>query len=180
METIEQIEKWKRLRARRDALQERVKELESRVIDLFELHGRDSAELARLCKARDGYRSERDAIRGLAKWASGRLIDAGDAESAQQVLDLAGQGPADDSAATIAGLRRFAVRVMESWPDGGVDGGYLQDVATECGLLSPVMVSAPCGESCACAEFADSMPFECYRKTALLTGAALRDKGGDA
>lgn len=51
-----------------------------------------------------------DRLRGLAKWASGRLIDAGDAESAQQVLDLAGQCSADDGAATIAGLRADAER----------------------------------------------------------------------
>jgi hypothetical protein len=86
------------------------------------------------------------------------------------VLDLAGQGAADDSAETIAGLRRFAQRVMESWPGGDLDGGDLQEIATDSGLLTSVMVSAPCGESCACAEYADSMPFACFRKTALLTG----------
>jgi hypothetical protein len=115
-------------------------------------------------------RADRDALRGLARWASGRLIDAGDAESAQQVLDLAGQGAADDSAATIAGLRRFAQKVMAFWPDGGIDGFDLQDIAGECGMLCSVQATEPCGRDCNCAAECGEWPVECFRKTALLLG----------
>jgi hypothetical protein len=128
------------------------------------------AERSAVVSVNHDIAKENASLRGLAKWASGRLIDAGDAESAQQVLDLAGQGAADDSAATIAGLRRFAQRVMESWPEGDVDGGYLQDTAVECGLLAPVMVSERCGEGCRCVEYGLGLPIECFRKTPLLLG----------
>ncbi len=41
----------------------------------------------------DGIESKRDRIerlRGLCKWASGRLLDAGDVEGSETVLDLVG------------------------------------------------------------------------------------------
>lgn len=71
-------------------------------------------------------------------------------------------------------MRHFAQRVMETWPDDGVDGCELQDAAVAYGLLAPVTATAPCGAHCWCAEFhdEDSMAegVTCYRRTPLLTG----------
>ncbi len=67
-------------------------------------------------------------------------------------------------------LRAFAQAIMESWPQGDVDGADLQDAAIEHGLLTPVNVAAPCNdESCMCAEVGN-LPGICYRRTSLLTG----------
>ncbi len=34
-------------------------------------------------------------------------------------------------------LHAFARRIMQAWPDGGIDGGELQDIALAHGLLRP-------------------------------------------
>ena len=65
-------------------------------------------------------------------------------------------------------LQAFARDIMECWPDGDVDGGYLQDVAEKHGLILPTIAYGPCGENaCACAEVAD-FPTKCYSRTPLL------------
>lgn len=72
-------------------------------------------------------------------------------------------------------LRRFAQEVMEAWPEGGIEGDDLQEIAVEHGLLAKVLKFQPCGDNCACA---DSRPdpdewdegVTCYRRTALLNG----------
>lgn len=66
-------------------------------------------------------------------------------------------------------LRAFANQIMSCWPEGDVDGGFLQDAAEACGLIEPTQMAAPCGVNCQCAEIAD-FPTTCYRKTRLLTG----------
>ena len=73
-------------------------------------------------------------------------------------------------------LRAFARRVMQPWPEGGLDGDELQEAAVEAGILLPEERTAPCGESCGCAEFhggiegmADGVT--CYRKVAWLLAA---------
>ena len=43
-----------------------------------------------------------------------------------------------------------------------VDGGTLQDIAEECGLLERITVTKPCGENCECAQYGD-FPQECLR-----------------
>ena len=63
-------------------------------------------------------------------------------------------------------LRKFAQAVMQSWPEGDVDGGELQDAAVAAGLLIGTEVSESCGEGCQC----DDFPATCYRPTPLLTG----------
>jgi hypothetical protein len=74
-------------------------------------------------------------------------------------------------------LRAFAQSVMEVWPYGDLDGGTLQDIAHEHGLLEPETRTEPCGENCACSESVTEGEFvtgvECYRKAPLLTGAAI-------
>lgn len=70
-------------------------------------------------------------------------------------------------------LRAFAQGVMQSWPIGDVDGGHLQDLAVEHGLLVETTQAKPCREEgCTCAEYlaSDEFPTECYRYTNLLKG----------
>lgn len=74
-------------------------------------------------------------------------------------------------------LRKFAQHIMQAWPEGDVDGGYLQDTAIDCGLIrekNPAPTE-PCGEFCACAEYYGSDEFSeggvrCYQPTQILTG----------
>jgi hypothetical protein len=61
--------------------------------------------------------------------------------------------------------KRFALAVLINSRDGNggdVDGGTIEDVAKECGLLVGVEVSEPCGEYCVCAEY-EAFPMSCYR-----------------
>jgi hypothetical protein len=53
----------------------------------------------------------------------------------------------------VASLVGFARDIMKCWPDGDVDGGYLQDVADRHGLLIPQTRHEPCGEGCACIHY---------------------------
>ncbi len=59
----------------------------------------------------------------------------------------------------------FGRRIMaEHKVDHGcdVDGGTIQDIAVELGVLQVVEVTEPCGDHCACAEVGD-FPLSCYR-----------------
>ena len=73
-------------------------------------------------------------------------------------------------------LRAFAREVMESWPDGGIEGDDLQEIAVKHGMLAPEIRHEPCGEWCNCNAGVDvdggewERGVECYRRTALLTG----------
>lgn len=49
---------------------------------------------------------------------------------------------------------------------GDVDGGVLQDALVDAGLLAPVSVDQPCGETCDCVDYGD-FPMTCLRLTAL-------------
>ncbi len=74
-------------------------------------------------------------------------------------------------------LRAFAREVMESWPDGGIEGDDLQEIAVKHGMLAPEIRHEPCGEWCNCNSMncLDSDDWkggvECYRRTELLTVA---------
>jgi len=72
--------------------------------------------------------------------------------------------------AELAALKGFARDVMEAWPDGGVDGGELQDIALRHGLLEP---SVPTQEERDEWGLCDTDDW--YRRTAL----ALLPVGGD-
>lgn len=67
-------------------------------------------------------------------------------------------------------LRTFAQKVMAFWPDGGIDGFDLQDIAGECGMLCSVQATEPCGRDCNCASECGEWPVECFRRTPLLLG----------
>ena len=47
-------------------------------------------------------------------------------------------------------LRAFAREVMKAWPDGGIEGDDLQEIAVKHGMLSPETRFEPCGEWCNC------------------------------
>lgn len=73
-------------------------------------------------------------------------------------------------------LRAFAQAIMESWPEGGIEGDDLQEIALKHGMLAPEIRHEPCGEWCQCNGIGgyDSDGWQrgvtCYRRTALLTG----------
>lgn len=69
-----------------------------------------------------------------------------------------------------ARLLAFARDILESWPDGGIDGGELQELADKHGLLIPTERSEPCGEDCVCAaEYGlGEFPLTCYRRADFL------------
>ena len=75
-------------------------------------------------------------------------------------------------------LRAFAQAIMEAWPDGGIEGDDLQEIAVKHGMLAPEIRHEPCGEWCNCNAGVDvdggewERGVECYRRTALLTGEA--------
>lgn len=89
-------------------------------------------------------------------------------------IALAAQRKLDTVTAERDALRAFAQDVMESWPEGDVDGGDLQDAAEKHGLLKPVTLGEPCADDCFCAGFYGDDEWKtgvtCYRKTPLLTG----------
>ncbi len=74
-------------------------------------------------------------------------------------------------------LRAFAQEIMKAWPEGGIDGDDLQEIACRHGMLAPETRFEPCGEWCNCNAGVDvdggewERGVECYRRTALLTGA---------
>lgn len=72
-------------------------------------------------------------------------------------------------------LEKFAKKIFEvsGWPEGGdIEGGDLQAIAVECGLLIPQTRHEPCCEECHCADYwgSDEMRdgVTCYRKCELL------------
>jgi hypothetical protein len=64
--------------------------------------------------------------------------------------------------AEVERLRAFAFDVMEAWPDGGLDGGELQDIAVKHGLLIPETRIESCGENCTCVDY--GFPTNCHRR----------------
>jgi hypothetical protein len=73
----------------------------------------------------------------------------------------------------------FANHVINGVFEGGDwDGGELQSLAVQYGLLQPTEMQERCGENCPCAENGADFPATCYRKTyalTALTGAAPAD-----
>ena len=65
-------------------------------------------------------------------------------------------------------LLAFAREILSAWPEGGIDGGDLQDIAVEHGLLVPETRHAHCAEECPCALSATEEEFAggvvCYRR----------------
>lgn len=62
-------------------------------------------------------------------------------------------------------LARLGLKVLQESRDndyGDVDGGWIEDMALELGVLVKVPVTEPCGPGCSCAEW-DDFPQECVR-----------------
>lgn len=73
-------------------------------------------------------------------------------------------------------LLKFAKSILDDWPEiGTYDGGDIQSLAVDTGLLIGKEVTKPCGEGCNCVEYyeltpAGEFPFEttCYRRVDFL------------
>lgn len=50
-------------------------------------------------------------------------------------------------------MARFINEVLAHWPDGGIDGGELQEIAERTGILTPQTINAPCGDYCDCQNY---------------------------
>lgn len=112
------------------------------------------------------------------------IPDGGDKACTDRMADDAAlligrEGRIDDSAEqrgwvvlmpNASSLAAFARDIMAIWPEGGLDGGDLQEIAVKHGLLVPETRHAPCGEegACSCAEYATPEEFAagvtCYRR----------------
>ena len=75
---------------------------------------------------------------------------------------------AEERAEENAKAAAFAGKVLAESREylADLDGAWLQDTATECGLLECVILPGSCGEDCRCDESSVSNePRECYRFT---------------
>jgi hypothetical protein len=71
-------------------------------------------------------------------------------------------------------LRAFAQEIMDYWPEGGVDGDDLQNIAEKHGLIEPTIKYKQCSENCSCYGYVSNAEFKngikCFVRTKLLTG----------
>ena len=83
-------------------------------------------------------------------------------------------------------LLAFARDILAFWPEGGIEGDDLQEIAAKHGLLVPEARYAPCGEegACSCAEYATPEEFACgvtcYRRAGWLKNDDLPMESGNA
>jgi hypothetical protein len=49
------------------------------------------------------------------------------------------------------------------WDGGSLDGGELQEMLVEAGVLTDVVINEPCGKRCRCSEYDVAPPWVCYR-----------------
>lgn len=69
--------------------------------------------------------------------------------------------------AEVEALRQFVNEIISGTLAGGsFDGGDIQEMAVQHGLLRSEQRDEACGDVCNCSEF--GFPCECFRKTALL------------
>lgn len=65
-------------------------------------------------------------------------------------------------------LKKFAREILRDFPESVPDEWTIRDLAVECGILQPATVTAPCGETCRCAEYHGSEELAkgvtCYRR----------------
>jgi hypothetical protein len=82
----------------------------------------------------------------------------------RKLAALDARADAEQRIAELEQCAAFVQWVRQEWHhDGDIDGGALQDALTECGLLTPTEVHAPCDpEACQCAEYGE-FPVVCYR-----------------
>ena len=104
-------------------------------------------------------------------------VQAGDAVSSLSwLLNVSKHQSNDALLSENKKLRAFANDIMEAWPDGGIEGDDLQEIAVKHGMLAPEIRHEPCGEWCQCNGIGGygsddwQRGVECYRRTSLLTG----------
>lgn len=91
---------------------------------------------------------------------------------------LAGNAVIDRLEAEVEALRQFANEIISDTLAGAsFDGGDIQEMAIQYGLLQSEQRNEPCGDVCNCSEF--GFPVECFRKTKLLLGAASGEREGE-
>jgi hypothetical protein len=63
-------------------------------------------------------------------------------------------------------LKALVAKLAEiCWDGGSLDGGELQEMLVEAGVLTGVVINEPCGERCRCSEYDVAPPWTCYRLT---------------
>lgn len=63
-------------------------------------------------------------------------------------------------------LKALVAKLAEiCWDGGSLDGGELQEMLVEAGVLTGVVINAPCGGRCRCSEYDVDPPWVCYRLT---------------
>jgi len=67
---------------------------------------------------------------------------------------------------------QFANHIINGAWEGDWDGGAVQDLAVQYGLLKPTEMAEPCSGGCGCREHGADFPTTCYRKTYLAALAA--------
>lgn len=155
---------------------------DKQIAGYVEQHGRDSAELRRLCDDRDSWRdqcsqrvkdwhAEHERVKALeAKCAllAASLAQAerekDDAEKhAAEVsnanFELESKVAAAEKATRFAGLV-LAQHRNDGYP-GDVDGDDLQRFALESGMIEERLVESSCGSECSCADVGE-FPTTCY------------------
>ena len=129
---------------------------------------------------------ERMGVDGAQSFSSGELVELANLLNFSQLLTkknvelgvkvVDGTIAARRISAENKKLRAFAQAIMEAWPEGGIEGDDLQEIACRHGMLAPETRFEPCGEWCNCNAGVDvdggewERGVECYRRTALLTG----------
>lgn len=98
--------------------------------------------------------------------SAGRVIYIEDAQEAARfaAMDRREVKPLYAAPPAQPDYQRFALAVLIQSRDHlgyDVDGGLVQDMATECGLLDKIIAEQPCGDDCVCAEYG-AFPHACY------------------
>ncbi len=129
---------------------------------------------------------ERMGVDGAQSFSSGELVELANLLNFSQLLTkknvelgvkvVDGTIAARRISAENKKLRAFAQAIMEAWPEGGIEGDDLQEIACRHGMLAPETRFEPCGEWCNCNAGVDvdggewERGVECFRRTELLTG----------
>jgi ferredoxin len=65
-----------------------------------------------------------------------------------------------------AKVKKLVAKLAEiCWDGGSLDGGELQEMLVEAGVLIGVVIKEPCAGKCRCSECDVEPPWVCYRLT---------------
>lgn len=161
-----------------DKCADKIESQAKQIAGYIEQHGRDSAELRRLCGERDTAKAcikmhaleytslfdqcseALDRVKALeAKCA---LMAASLAQEEAHSAELEAKVAAAEKATRFAGLV-LAQHRNDGYP-GDVDGDDLQRFALESGMIEERLVESSCGSECSCADVGE-FPTTCYFNT---------------